>query len=293
MKDIYKLYEQYCESKDIPFQLDTNVRPYDDTTLFCPAGMQQFKDRFRETDGQTIANIQSCLRLKDLDEIGDGTHLLYFNMIGLFSFDGISLKEAIDFWMDFVVNVLEVEVDVITLHSAKFDEWKCLYDDYGVTLKVDDDCRWTDGEIGGFCTEFYHQGVEIGNIVNPLGTSIDVGFGMERLETIVNGDKKYSPEEILQSTILKIIESGYWPGPQKQGYVLRSLLRRLYKLGGTLDHPFFEKEVERQRKAVERYDRLKDKHQSRSREWWYETHGINIDEMDEDDNADSMLDKGE
>ena len=282
MKDIYKLYEDYCKSKEIPFQLDTNVRPYDDTTLFCPAGMQQFKHRFKHPDGETIANIQSCLRLKDLDEIGDGTHLLYFNMIGLFSFGGISVKEAVDFWMDFIVGVLEVDVDVITVHSSKFDEWKWMYEEYDVVLKIDDDCRWTDGEIGGFCTEFYHKGVEIGNIVNPLGTCIDVGFGMERLEQIVNGDKgTMTAISTLQSTIMKIIDSGYWPSSQKQGYVLRRLLRQLYKLNGTLDHPFFEKEIERQKKTKERYLRLKDKHTDKSKEWWFDTHGIDIDEMNE------------
>ena len=282
MKDIYKLYEEYCKVRNIPFQLDTNVRPYDDTTLFCPAGMQQFKHRFKHPDGKTIANIQSCLRLKDLDEIGDGTHLLYFNMIGLFSFNGLTVKEAVDFWMDFIVGVLEVDVDTITLHSSKFDEWKWMYEEYDVVLKIDDDCRWTDGEIGGFCTEFYHKGVEIGNIVNPLGTCIDVGFGMERLEHIVNGDKgTMTATSTLQSTIMKIIDSGYWPSSQKQGYVLRRLLRQLYKLNGTLDHPFFEKEIERQKKTKERYLRLKDKHTDKSKEWWFDTHGIDIDEMNE------------
>jgi len=243
--------------------------------------MQQFKGHFKEPTGKTTANIQSCLRLRDLSEIGDGTHLLYFNMLGLFSFKDLSLKDAIDFWMDFIVGILEIDVDTITLHSAKFDEWKWMYEEYDIVIKIDDDCQWTDGEIGGFCTEFYHRGIEIGNIVNPLGTCIDVGFGMERLESIVNGQKIHTPIEILQSTIMKIIESGYWPGPQKQGYVLRRLLRELYKLGGTLDHPFFEKEMVRQRKTKERYLRLKDKHTDKSKEWWFDTHGIDIDEMNE------------
>ena len=85
----------------------------------------------------------------------------------------------------------------------------------------------------------------------------------------------------LQSTIMKIIDSGYWPSSQKQGYVLRRLLRQLYKLNGTLDHPFFEKEIERQKKTKERYLRLKDKHTDKSKEWWFDTHGIDIDEMNE------------
>lgn len=49
--------------------------------------MQQFKSLYSDANfSGTFANLQSCLRIGDLDEIGDGAHLLYFNMIGLFSF---------------------------------------------------------------------------------------------------------------------------------------------------------------------------------------------------------------
>jgi hypothetical protein len=40
--------------------------------------------------------------------------------------------------------------------------------------------------MGGYCTEFYHNGVEIGNIVNTMDKFIDVGFGYSRLDAIVN-----------------------------------------------------------------------------------------------------------
>lgn len=84
---IIEKYRRYCMQRGIPFQMDDNVKSYDDTSLFCPAGMQQFKSKFKDVEHKgTVSNIQSCLRLNDLDEIGDGEHLLYFNMIGLFSF---------------------------------------------------------------------------------------------------------------------------------------------------------------------------------------------------------------
>ena len=77
MKNIEQIYQNFCKKKGIKFQLDENVKSYDDTTLFCPAGMQQFKDRFKNPDNTTVANIQSCIRLNDLEEIGDGTHMLH------------------------------------------------------------------------------------------------------------------------------------------------------------------------------------------------------------------------
>ena len=50
--------------------MDDNVKSYDDTTLFCPAGMQQFKSKFKDLSYKgTISNIQSCLRLNDREDI--------------------------------------------------------------------------------------------------------------------------------------------------------------------------------------------------------------------------------
>lgn len=279
MKNITKIYEKFCLSKGIKFQLDDNVRPYDDTTLFCPAGMQQFKEKFSSDYKGTTANIQSCIRLKDLDEIGDGTHFLYFNMIGLFSFRTMTIQEAVDFWMEFLEKELEIKVDYITIHPDKMDEWISLYDKYDVGIKADEECKWTDGEIGGYCTEFYKGDVEIGNIVNPLGDCIDVGFGYERLDSIVNGEAEKSREEILIEACDKIIYSGYYPSNKEQGYVLRKLLRELYRLHSEWTNEHYIEEKERQDKVIERYNNVKDKpkYKDKSKEWWFDTMGVDID----------------
>lgn len=278
-KSIEDLFSEYCRSKSIEFKNEKSVSPYDNTTLFCPAGMQQFKDKFKNPDNSTIANIQSCIRLNDLEEIGDGTHYLHFRMIGLFSFGGLTINEAVEFWWEFIVGVLEIPVDKVTVHSDKYDTWKWMYERYKVPVIIDDECIWSDGEIGGYCTEFYYEGVEIGNIVNTMGKYIDVGFGLERLENILNKNRNKSKIEILQEGITKIIESGYKPGPQKQGYILRKLLRMLWKEGGYLDHEFFEKEIIRQQNVKNRYDKLLPKNQDKTKEWWFDTHGIDLDNI--------------
>ncbi|MBS0411386.1 MAG: hypothetical protein JSR86_15825, partial [Proteobacteria bacterium] len=120
-------YGDFCNRRGIPFQIEDHVRPYDTTTLFCPAGMQQFKARFRDPDHRgTQANIQACLRLSDLDEIGDGSHLLNFDMLGLFSFRELSLADAIGFWFDFLSEV-GVAPDVVTIHPDRLKDWRGLY----------------------------------------------------------------------------------------------------------------------------------------------------------------------
>lgn len=277
--NVKEKYKEYCLSKGINYELIDKVNSYDDTTIFCPAGMQKFKDKFKDLDYTGIeANIQSCIRMNDFEEIGDSSHLLYFNMIGLFSFRQMSIQEAIDFWCDFLINHLDLNIDYITIHEDKYNEWKHFYSKWNLQTRISEDCIWSDGEIGGYCTEFFINDVEIGNIVNPLGTSIDAGFGLERIEMFVN-NKVIDKETTLRESILKIIDSGFIPSNTKGGYVLRKLLREAFKLNIHIDHEFYDAEIKRQTKIVERYNRLKYKHKDMPKEWWYDTHGIIIDDL--------------
>ena len=254
-----------------------NISSYDDTTLFCPAGMQQFKSNYKDLNCRgTLSNVQSCLRLNDIDEIGDGSHLLYFNMIGLFSFRELTVPQTIDLWMDFL-NRIGIKPDYITIHPDK-EDWRDWYKNYDVEVRYDEGCKWSDGEIGGYCTEFYKNDIEIGNIVNTSGDCIDVGFGLERLELILTGKTK-TKEETIKETVMKIIESGFKPSYVKQGYILRKLLRICYKEGIRIEHPFFDDEVKRQERNISKWNKLKEKHKDKSKEWWWETMGIDLDLM--------------
>jgi alanyl-tRNA synthetase len=269
-------YQNYCLSRGIAFSRIESVRPHDDTTLFCSAGMQQYKPLFSSPSHMgTVANSQACLRMGDLEEIGDGTHFLYFTMLGLFSFREMTVGEAIDFWLGFLGS-LGLTPDHATIHPDKVDEWSPLYSGR-VPIISDPECTWSDGNVTGYCTEFYRDGIEIGNIVNPLGTCIDVGFGLERLDMLINGTPPESALETLVSTAMMIIRSGYVPGNKEQGYVLRKLLRRIQIMGGKVDHHFFAEEADRQKRIAEKFERLRHKHPDKSKEWWFDTHGIDID----------------
>ncbi|AIC31575.1 UNVERIFIED_ORG: alanyl-tRNA synthetase [Rhizobium etli] len=242
--------------------------------------MQQYKPLFSDPSySGTVANSQACLRLGDLDEIGDGTHFLHFTMLGLFSFREMTVGDAIDFWLAFL-GTLGLAPDHVTMHPDRLIEWTPLYGGR-VPIVADAECIWSDGSISGYCTEFYKHGIEIGNIVNPLGSCIDVGFGAERLDMIVNGTPPADALETLRETVMTIVESGYRPGNKEQGYVLRKLLRRIHRMGGTLDHPFFGEEVERQKRLGAKYLRLRDRYCDKGAEWWFDTHGIDLSDIEE------------
>lgn len=266
----------YVTSKEIDFLDNNKVNPYDDTTLFCPAGMQQFKSNFiDELYTGTISNIQSCIRMNDFDEIGDGTHLLSFDMIGLFSFKKMSVFDAVQFWLEFI-DSLGIKLTHVTIHPER-PEWRYFYP-MNFNVIEDVECKWSDGQIGGYCTEFFVGDLEIGNIVNPLGTCIDVGFGLNRIAMLL-GDQPETKLEALQQSAIKIIESGYKPSNKLQGYVLRKVLREIFVLGGSIDSEYFKHEIQRQQDILSKYNKLKHKHLGKPKEWFYDTFGINIDEI--------------
>src|SRR5580658_9182607 len=97
-KRITEICLKRFEILGFPLVTDTNVIPKDKTTLFVCSGMQQVKDRFETPDGSKYGSIQSCVRTNDLELVGDGSHLTYFEMIGNFSFGGNDYELSVELW---------------------------------------------------------------------------------------------------------------------------------------------------------------------------------------------------
>lgn len=71
----------------------SSLRPDDPSVLLTSAGMQQFKkyylgvlDAQADFNSSRITTIQKCFRTTDFEEVGDNTHLTFFEMMGNFSF---------------------------------------------------------------------------------------------------------------------------------------------------------------------------------------------------------------
>lgn len=163
--------------------------------------------------GSTIADVQRCLRLNDLAAIDDDHHHLVFHMMGLFTFRDWTVPQAIAFWHGYLRSI-GVVLTHVTVHPDCVDEWSAWHQPYGLPVLTDTDCLWTDGGMGGHSTEFYVGHVEVGNIVNTLGTCIDVGFGLERLEQVTGRPRNLSGTERLRYTLDVLEGSGVAPGPK-------------------------------------------------------------------------------
>lgn len=281
----FQLFINKYFNEEKQFYINSSIKSPDNTSLFCTSGMHHFKDKFIEENYKnTIFNIQKCLRLNDLEEIGDSTHYLTFHMLGMFSFRQLSLQDSINFWLSFLKD-FNLYPHYVTIHPDKLNEWSKYYPK-DLKIVIDENCKWSDGNIGGYCTEFYYNDIEIGNIVNPLGTCIDVGFGLERLLNLKYGQSIISKEEILKDTIMTIINDGFIPGDKKQGHILKKLLIMLVYTKDFLDHPFYWKiynlQCENYDKFLQHYSKPRNKRYSK--DYWFNSWGYDIDNLSKYEN---------
>ncbi|OGI90187.1 hypothetical protein A2911_02155 [Candidatus Nomurabacteria bacterium RIFCSPLOWO2_01_FULL_40_15] len=244
----------------------------DPSVLFTTAGMQQFKPYYtapenaiRDFGTKNVVTVQKCIRTGDIDEVGDDTHLTFFEMLGNFSFGGYWKKEAIEYAHEFITKELGLEIDYVSVFEGDKDtpaddESREIWQKIDSKLKIKNHNRvdnfWGPTGNEGPCgptTEIYINDVEIWNIVfnefyktregkyKPLKTKgVDTGMGLERLlvqvqkknnvyETDLFNDEKTKEDRIIADHVkasLFIISDGVVPSNTGAGYVLRRLIRR-------------------------------------------------------------------
>ncbi len=289
-KRIEDVVRKQFELSGFPFVVDQNVIPEDDSTLFICSGMQRLKQRFLQPDGGKYGSLQSCIRTSDLEHVGDGSHLTYFEMVGNFSFGRNDYEVSVDLW-DRILRELRVPVSHVNVHPSRVDHRK-LWTSRGHLVRDCEECEWTDGDIGGQCCEVFFDGLEIGNLVNPLGHSTDVGFGWERLHMLVEGKRSVGDTSLFRQDLHPIVSdhirtltvlwrNGVRPGGKGRGGICRRLLRRI------LDHELpsteFDHWIEQERKLRE--DRIRSarrcwkRFRNRPPQFWLDTFGIMPEEI--------------
>lgn len=264
-----------------------NIVPNDDTTLFICSGMQQFKSRFRNPDGSHYSSIQSCIRTNDLDLVGDGTHLTSFQMVGNFSFGGNDYSQSVDTWKH-ILSDLSIPIHEVHIHPSSdlHKHW------LGYNIVDDPECVWSDGDIGGYCCEIYTNGLEIGNLVNPLGHSVDVGFGFERMLQILEGKNRVDETSLFDQTLSPVVrdhyrtlllmkKNGIVPGPKGREFICKKLVRKV--LGQPLpeisDWIEEEQRLKDRRMTIARKQWSKPKNKDKPISWWYDTLGVTPEEL--------------
>lgn len=116
LKDLYINFFISKGHKQIP---SASVIPENDPTcLFNTAGMQPLVPYLMGQPhpvGTRLVDYQKCIRLTDLDEVGDTTHHTFFEMLGNWSLGDYFKKESISWSFEFLTTVLNIPVDKLAV----------------------------------------------------------------------------------------------------------------------------------------------------------------------------------
>ncbi|MEX0931336.1 MAG: alanine--tRNA ligase [Candidatus Paceibacterota bacterium] len=97
----------------------------DPSVLFNTAGMQPLVPYLlgkEHPQGKRLANYQKCVRTGDIEEIGDNTHLTFFEMLGNWSLGDYFKKEAITWSYELLTSKTEgFGLDVSRLYVTVFE----------------------------------------------------------------------------------------------------------------------------------------------------------------------------
>lgn len=97
----------------------------DPSVLFTTAGMHPLAPFLLgepHPAGKRLASCQKCLRTNDILEVGDATHLTFFEMLGNWSLGDYWKRESIGYSYDFLTNHLGLEADRLYVTCFAGDE---------------------------------------------------------------------------------------------------------------------------------------------------------------------------
>jgi alanyl-tRNA synthetase len=192
--------------------------------------------------GKRVANAQKCIRTIDIDEVGDESHLTFFEMLGNWSFGDYFKKEAIEWsfefltaqkWMGISPERLTITVFSGDKDAPRDEESAKIWQSLGIPkerifYKGKNDNWWGPAGATGPCgpdTEMFISlpaqagGTEIWNDVfmeynktakgeyEPLKQkNVDTGMGLERI-TMIMQEKDNVYETDLFAPIIEAIKS--------------------------------------------------------------------------------------
>lgn len=224
-KDLRTKFLKYFEGKGHRVVPSSSLIPQNDpSVLLTTAGMQQFKPYFagtRNVDAdfgvKNLASVQKCFRTSDISEVGDESHLTFFEMLGNFSIGGYGKKEAIEYAWELMTDPSWYGMEKSKFFSTVFagdseisadseseSFWKAVSPEIEVQKLSRDDNFWPKPIWVGTCgpsselhfnfgngsleiwnlvfTQYFHN--EDGSFKNLGKVNIDTGMGLERVAMI-------------------------------------------------------------------------------------------------------------
>jgi len=237
-EQLIKLYLDFFKSKNHKVIPSSSLIPSNDpTVLFTTAGMHPLVPYLigqKHPLGKKLVNVQKCIRTGDINEVGDGVHHTFFEMLGNWSLGDYWKKETIEYSFEFLTKNLEIPKKEISITCFKGDknaqqdnESSKIWENLGIEkskikfLGKENNWWGPAGKTGpcGPDTEMFINNVEIWNDVfmqynkNIDGKyeelkqkNVDTGMGVERTLAIINSFEDNYLTTAWQPIIKKIEE---------------------------------------------------------------------------------------
>ena len=242
-QEIRTSFLQFFKDKNHTVVPSSSLLSDDPSVLLTTAGMQQFKPYYsgdadpfssshptlqgKPLGSNNTASIQKSFRTSDIDEVGDQTHLTFFEMLGNFSFGGYFKEKAIQYAFEYFQSI-NLPLDYVTIFEGDNEApqdtesaeiWRSL-GVKDIRLYGREDNFWGPTGAQGPCgpsTELYVNDVEVWNLVfnqyykeqngtyRELDTpGVDTGMGFERLTITLQGVKHIFETDLFIPLIQKI-----------------------------------------------------------------------------------------
>jgi alanyl-tRNA synthetase len=119
-----EMYLEFFKTKGHAVIPSASLIPENDpTVLFTTAGMHPLVPYLlgaSHPDGKRLTDVQKCVRTGDIDEVGDTSHLTFFEMLGNWSLGDYFKKEAIEFSFEFLTSKEWLGIDPDRLYFTCF-----------------------------------------------------------------------------------------------------------------------------------------------------------------------------
>lgn len=310
-KEIRTKFLEFFKKREHAIIPSASLIPENDpSVLFTTAGMQPLAPYLlgeTHPEGKRLVNVQKCVRTNDIEEVGDNTHLTFFEMLGNWSLGDYFKKEAIEWSFELLTSKKEgFGLDPERLYVSVFEGDKNapldeeaieIWKNVGIKKsriypRPASENWWSPGENGpcGPDSEMFYDitpnglgdltpaefeeadqrgdVIEIWNDVfmqyekkdgEVIGTlknkNVDTGAGLERITTVLQNKTSVFETDLFEPLIKKIEEfnpkaskkskniisdhvrsitfmmsDGAEPSNNDQGYIVRRLLRRAYRM---------------------------------------------------------------
>ena len=124
--ELKKEYIEFFKSKNHKEIKSASLIPENDSSvLFTTAGMQPLVPYLlgeNHPSGRRIVDSQKCLRTVDIDDIGDSSHLTFFEMLGNWSLGDYFKEESIEYSFEFLTKHLMIPIEKLAVTVFEGDE---------------------------------------------------------------------------------------------------------------------------------------------------------------------------